>query len=357
MPFFINSIIILILIVHNKTKIIVLPFKSNINKNTLQEIIDWDQFFSNEIYTEVSIGNPSQSLNIYINSDSYIFYISPTLCYENSPSFYNYSKSDSFHMITRGFEEDRFDELGEGFYASDTLSFYNSTDLQTNITKKVFEFFYSTYFSNKKINEACGIAGLGLKPRYTDYNCETLLQAMKKNSLIDNYSWAYIYFEKDTSQKNKILNLPKLNNEYIFNNFDGLIILGNYSYGYIHNDFDPNYLLSTLAIERDKNLKWDILFNKIYCNEDKSIIIEKDIHAYLSINYNYIISPKEYFDKIIFPFFDLYISNQICKIKEIKKSIYKYEIIFCDKNKFTLNDIKKFPTIYFHHHEFNYTLN
>lgn len=115
MFFIINSIFIILLISQYNSKIIVLPFRSNIPKNIKQNNDENAQFFTRELYTEVLIRNPPQCLNININSDSYIFYISPTIFYDNSPSFYNYSKSNTFRLITPEYVVDAFEESGDGF--------------------------------------------------------------------------------------------------------------------------------------------------------------------------------------------------------------------------------------------------
>ena len=348
MLFIINSFIFSILFFQYNTNIIVLPFRENkINDDDLS-----NKFHSKELYTEVLIGDPPQCLNININTESFMFYIQPDLCYDNSPSFYDHSKSKSFHAITGFEDEDFYDELNDGIYASDFFSFYNSTELNTNITKNAFEFFYSTYISYKKYKNICGIAGFGLKFRNVKSNIDTFINTLKKKGLINDYLWTYEYFEKE---ENKILNFMKINNKYIIENFDGLIIIGNYSEEYNPINYDKNNYMSTLAVERETVLKWDLVFHKIYCIYNEEISIDKDIHADLSINYDYIISTKEYFEKLILPFFNFYLEKNICKIKETRKNSFMYEIIYCDKKLFTNEDITKFPTIYFYHHNFNYT--
>ena len=347
--FIINSIFISILFGQYNTNIIVLPFRSNIHNNNKDDISKF--IYSKELFTEILIGTPPQCLNLNFNSEIFIFYLSPNVCYDNSPSFYNYSKSSTFHLITFGFEEDRCDEFSEGAYVSDYVSFYNAIDLKTNITKSKIEFYYTPYITYKKIDKVCGNIGLGLKQKFTDYNIDTFLGELKKRGLINAYSWTYKYFEKNN---NKILNIPDINNQYIIDNFEGVIILGNYPEIDKKSDENNNYI-STLAVEREKNLKWDIIFSQIFINDKGTNIIDKDIHAYLSINYDYIVSPKEYFDKLILSFFSSYIDNKKCNIKELKHGVYDYEIIVCDKDLFTIKDIKQFPTIYFYHNEFNYT--
>ena len=129
MLFIINSFILSILFLKYNTNIIVLPFrenKPNLNFNLSNE------FYSKELYTEVLIGDPPQHLVININPENYLYYIQPFLCYENIQSYYNHSLSRTFHEITE-ICEDITDEYNDGLYASDFFSFYNSTDLQTNL--------------------------------------------------------------------------------------------------------------------------------------------------------------------------------------------------------------------------------
>ena len=352
----INCIIITILIFQYNNKMIVLPFRTSHN-NLVEDINIWDNFFPKELYTEVLIGQPPQCLNINIDTEKFIFYISNSICNENSPSYYNYSKSNSFHIANFGFEEDMFDETSQGAFVTEFFSFYNSSDFKTNVTIDEFEFFYDSYLLMRShiSDRVCGVVGLGLKERYGDSNVETFLHVLKKKNLINNYSWTYIYFDKDI-KNNKILNLPEINNKYIINNYDGIIILGKYPHEYNSNDYDEKYFVSILASKRDNDLKWDIIFNRIYCDNNYQYnITEKAPQATLSVDYDYILAPIDFFEQIILPFFNPYIIKLICNIHEIKKGAYEYEVIFCDKELFKIDDIKKFQTIYFYHKDFNYT--
>ena len=357
MLFFINFFFLSLLFFQYNTNIIVLPFRKNkpninINGNDLS-----NEFFPKELYTEVLIGDPPQSINININTDSFNYYVQPDSCYDNSPSFYNRSLSKTFQKKKNRFESDDIDYFVDGTYASDLFTFFNSTDLHTNITKERFEFFYSSYITGQNCEITCGFVGLGIKQKYLDSNSDSLLNILKTKRIINDYIWTYEYFDK---QENKILNFPKINYQYIIDNFDGLFILGNYSNEYNPNDYDKNNYIYTLAPERDKFLKWELIFHKIYCiYKEKNTInsINNEIYADLSINYDYIISTKIYFEEFIYPFFNTYLEKKICKINQIShnKKVYKYEVISCDKKLFTIKDIKKFPNIYFFHRDYNYT--
>ena len=351
MLFIIITLILSLLFFQYNSNIIVLPFRKNNPSTSLEE------FYTKELFTEVSVGDPPQTLNININADSFIFYIQPGLCYHSSPSFYNYSKSKTFHMETSALI-DCFDEYADGAYARDIFTFYNSTNLQTNITQKGFEFYFSSYISYKVFKNVCGIIGLGLKDKKTNYiyNLDSFLKSLKTKGLINDYSWTYLFFEKEDS---KIFNLFNITNQYIMDNYNGLLILGNYTNENNPNnnykDTNENSYLQILAAETNKTLKWSLVFGKIYCKYKEEISIKKDIYADLSIDYDYIISTKEYFEKLIYPFFNSYLKKQICKINEVKKNGFMYQVISCDKTLFTIKDIKQFSTIYFFHRELNFT--
>ena len=65
---------------------------------------------------------------------------------------------------------------------------------------------------------------------------------------------------------------------------------------------------------------------------------------------------KLIFDNIyITVFINHSIVNIEIKIIKGKNKVYLYEIISCNKKKFTIKDIKELPTIYFYHYNFNYT--
>ena len=120
--------------------------------------------------------------------EKYIFYISNTGCYANSPSNYNYSKSKSFHAINFGLEEDMFDETSQGAFVTEFFFFYNSTNFKTNVTIDKFGFFYDSYLLMRShiSDKVYGIVGLGLKESYKDSNFENCLYALKNKNLINN---------------------------------------------------------------------------------------------------------------------------------------------------------------------------
>ena len=72
----------------------------------------------------------------------------------------------------------------------------------------------------------------------------------------------------------------------------------------------------------------------------------------ININQYIILSPLIYFYKIKTYYFDYYIKEGICKINEG----IEYKTISCEKSKkFGIDNLKKFPSLFMEHHEFNYT--
>ena len=117
MFFIINNYIISLLFIICKTKIIVLPFRSTIQNFNFETIDIRNTFHTKELYSEVSIGDPPQCINLNINTESFIYYVQPDICFEKSPSFYNYSKSKNFHVLNFGFEdEDTFLVVADQLY-------------------------------------------------------------------------------------------------------------------------------------------------------------------------------------------------------------------------------------------------
>ena len=346
-----NKFIIQILFLIYNCNIVVFPFRSVNNADNI-----YNNFFEKELYTEISIGSPPQKININININNFNSYIGPNICYKNSISYYNYSNSKYFFLTPSVLEEDGFYQLGDAAYVKEMFSFYNCTDLKNNVTNIILEFLYKNFYSYQKNIEVCGILGLGIKKRNDEPGFESFVSVLKKRKLINCYYWTYIFFNKDRENEPKrIINMPEINNENIIKNYEGMIIIGNYTEIDINNNDYAYEILSSLAAERYKELKWDIIINKIYNKYEKIYFQNNKIFLDLSINYEYIISPEEHFEKIIIPYFRIFLENKKCKLNEIKYDKYTYDIINCDTKLFTEYDIKDFPIIYFYSQDFHFT--
>ena len=147
--------------------IIILPFKStkNIQKKDNESFLT---IFTPQNYiTQISIGTPTQEINIHLTLRDYRFYIANDICYNDSISYYNYSNSSSFNSIYSA--ESPFDDLADASLASDKVSFYNDINFNNNLTIEKFKFyFYQTYKFKENTKIFCGVIGLSINRE--DYN-------------------------------------------------------------------------------------------------------------------------------------------------------------------------------------------
>ena len=100
-------------------------------------------------------------------------------------------------------------------------------------------------------------------------------------------------------------------------------------------------------------MNWELEFNKIYYikNNRKELIIDDDNVKLDPSNY-LIYAPKIYFESILDNFFKKYIDDDICYLNYFNE----YISIICDKSdKFTIEEIRTFPSIYLDHIKLNYT--
>ena len=340
--------------------IIIFPFK---NTRTFENNVNENNFFFNFIpqnyITEISIGTPSQEMNIQLTLRDYIFYIANNICYNNSISYYNYSQSSSFNHISPATSP--FDDLADASFVSDKVSFYNDINLNKNISIEKFKFyFYQTYRFKENTKIFCGVIGLSInRENYDldyfdgDYYLPTIFQTLKNDDYITKYSWTYEYFDK-TNYKNNIIK-----NKSVIDNYDGLLIIGKYPHEYNPDLYSGHYLNNIYSDKDSYKFLWNFAFTKIYYdinnNKEESIINLNQTQVELLFDINYIISTKEYYDSINENYFNFYINKNICNINNMKFEFNEYEIISCFKENFTINDKKKFPSIYFRHVEFSCT--
>ena len=343
--------------------IIILPF-NNINSYENNKTDNFlNKFIQQKYITSVSIGTPPQTININLLTNDYRFYIANDICYENSKSFYNYSESSTFKTILPAVSP--FDDLADGSTCNEKISFYDNINLTTNkTTDKLFFFFFQKYRFKENSNIYCGVIGLSINWENLDLDyldeddyLPSIFSTLKTHNFITKHSWTYEFFDKTNYNNNFITN------KSIIDKYDGYIILGNYPHEYNPLIYSGHNLLNIYTDKKKYKLLWNFNFLNIYYYTNKTKVSNKEDYIInmdekqveLLFSINYILSTKEYFESIQKNYFDFYINQSICSINSFKKDYSEYKIISCEKENFTINDIKKFPSIYFTHLEFNYT--
>ena len=335
------------------SKIIVIPFRSNISENNITNTSE--KFLRKSLYTENLIGTPAQTININIFETTFSFYIGEKMCDKIPATYYKCSDSSSY-IATTGIIEDEY--YGEGFISQEFFSFYNSTNLKSNISSPKIKFFFKKNYRVTEAQQVCGDLGLKIKETYSDYDStSSFIETVKRINLIDGYPWSYIFFEKD--KNNKIKNINGISNEYIMKNYEGVLILGESPHQYESNKYNESDLINVVAAKRAIDLYWDLIFKNIYFLQKNNTVFNLNVsmQASLDINLNYIIAPFWVFQNITEYFFKEYLNNNKCKLNQAIKDFYNSTYISCNKKDFNNNDIKKFPTIFFEHVNYNYTFN
>ena len=206
----------------------------------------------NQIYANLEIGTPKESIQIPLEFESNDFYIAGNAknLFLKVPNrwdeinFYNINNSKTCEKV----EEKEYD--GDNFVSSK----YYKDIFYFNETQVELEFYLPT---NLNRVESGGI-GLELWPLYeittsTIDDKRTFLKKLKDNNLINNFYWSIFYNSKN------------------FSDNKGFILLGplphilNQDLGYYNKEyFDPNYLYHTPADIWFDVIKYRFKFDEIF---------------------------------------------------------------------------------------------
>ena len=177
---------------------------------------------------------------------------------------------------------------------------------------------------------------------FDNYNC--LNDSLCGNAGID----ILMYSSKQTGfiyQLHKIFNISEQSWTFLFTSEEeGIFIFGDLPHNYLKNTYDENNLISFYS----KTTYFEITMDSLIIEDDNSTINDfGDSDDYLNVG----ISPDiegieigDFYYQFIYKYFFSYIQKNICKTDIIELTI---TIIYCYADKFTKNDIDKFPRIIF----------
>jgi hypothetical protein len=210
-----------------------------------------------------------------------------------------------------------------------------------------FDFILNKDTDEEEIN--CLQIGL-LEDQYkgTSFKGINLITQLKQKNYIKEYCWT---MEFNIAKK--------YNNDYLLKdpeeliNLKGNLIIGEFPHNYDSKNFYKSQYVKTYSEFSDAIMKWELKFKKVYYKQsDKNDIIISDINAELDPSKYLIFAPKEYFDSITTNYFQKYIDKNICFISGIEE----FYILYCEKSdKFNINEIKTFPSIFLDHIDLQYT--
>ena len=353
--FIIHFIIISLIISFINSEYIILPFKStyiktnlNNNNNSIDNVSYYlSELDINQIYSTLSFGNPTKYLEFYLTMEQSFFAVLSNYCLKGSYSSYNPNSSKKISKLSY----DTMLNLKNASYAEDKCSFYNDLNLTENIDIDYFHYLLGNWTGNKNYidhdsNKFCG--SLGLMKYYQDryFPSANLINYFKEDKeIIDSYSWGVFFFDKEDIESYNI-------DKDIQNKYDGFCIIGITEKDYL-NIFKTSNVINDYLIRDNYIETIRYSFDKIYFNDNSNnnknigeIICAYETQFEFHLDYNYIISGKEYYDKIKQKFFKKYLDNRAC-MEENSKKFYdgQNHMIICDYN--FKKDIKYFPNLYF----------
>ena len=273
----------------------------------------------NDIYTNITIGNPKQVIPTSIKLQNYPFYIISKNGKAKQDYYFDEKLSTSYNKIEHKAFYYIEDDLYEGDIATENFQFGN---------KEITNF---TFILVNELNDIKNIyegGNIGLRNNYGSligYEGTNIVDNLKKSNLINSYTF-FLNFEK---------------NELIF---------GNLPHEYDSNYKEENYIFCNSISIHDKR-EWAFEFDEIKYNNDTQFIKER--HFWLYPELGVIIGSDNFHTHINNIFFKKYISEGMCFSKNFKDKVdYTEYIYFYCKENVNVDNLGKL-TLY--HKELNFT--
>ena len=343
-------------------EIVSIPFNSQYNRKNKKSITSLDDLADTNLYTKISIGEPSHEIQAFLSVQHSYFSISSSKNIKNINDFqshYNIIKSNSFKNILTGrtLAEANYNSMAMEKFKLNIFNYKKREYYNTSINDMIF-----IYNNKDNVNEKSYYLNIGFQiinqKFFKEREKYNFITQLKKREIIGNYDWS-IFFKKGPNNNGNFLYNP----DYLLN-AKGEILIGDLPNNYNPNNFNIQQLKKTYSKYTPLLFKWGLEFKNIYFyknNNETNIISKKNgtnmenisvTDVQININQYIILSPLIYFYKIKTYFFDYYIKEGICKINEG----IEYKAISCEKSKkFGIDNLKKFPSLFMEHHEFNYT--
>ena len=311
-------IIIIFCLYKNAQTYIVLPFKYNYQKNDDNNITRiFNELLVNELIITLPMGKPKKYLDFYASMNQYIYYLEEGSCDNNYNTYssYNIKESESFKGKNKTFCRVKLDEC---YFGEDVLYLYQDINLKS-FKEIPLIFYYGIKKENiiKNNKKLCGKLGFKIENspfRFYDY--DNFITVLKKNNVINSYSWYIHFFDNDKK----------------INNFDGAIIFDIFNSQFF-SDFpflkkDDDYNLIN-AKDLEGILAWTFNLEKIYYLYNDTKFEIQTVSAGLAIETDFIHSPEIYFESIFKNFFEVLIKSNICFL-----IVESYSYIYCEKKGF-----------------------
>ena len=311
------------------SKYLVYPFIQNKYDNLTEPSQIVSELLCLEYVTNITIGEPTQTIRSFIDFTKFHFYISNVssnreYLLENSHTFSTIYEHDII-LYTYSFVY--------GKYANDTLTIdlrdLNSSSSQNYIQIKDFLFSMPSEYTLKNRKMFPSSIGLG----FYAYNSNSELNFLTQLNIKEILNNTHFFFEFDDDFSGKL--------------YFGIMPHELYPKRYFNDNLYKVYTNINNYLD-EWSFKVDFLYN--YNENENNLnasINKKNMKVVLDLNLNGIIMDYSYFPIFSQTFFHEYINNGICKMK-----LGEYHYIYCEKDKININNFK---TIFLYQKDFNFT--
>ena len=289
-------------------------------------------FFKSQLYIEMDLGNPPQTVKVLLSGDRCAFKIGKSqhcVYLDQYLSYYNRNISEDFNFTGKYVARDMDFNNTMGHTAEDSLTAFSDIELKNRTIFKKVGFFLGSDTNDK----LCGIIGLEIDTPICQriYN---IVNDTKKRNYIKNYNF-----------------MIKYNNSFD----DGQYIIGGELKDIIKNFNESKVFTIELTKSYVHIYKFGIAINKAIFGENtdetNNTIIDIDISGEINNDRTFIVAGPKFFGNFSARFFNTYFLDGICSIRAFDNNpgahFYgKYNAIECDKDKFGKDDLNKFPKFY-----------
>jgi hypothetical protein len=273
---------------------IIIPFSSelsNIEKD-LQPSSFIYALTNNELYSNINIGTPNQTLKVCINFKSFHTYILQKQTIKKKFVEYNESSSSSYKLLYNKTIYCQDCEFNYAYYSSDKIS------IGENLKDNYINFMLVVKESSTTRPNFAGSLGFGVV-NYDGPQDTGIVYYFKNKTIIDNY-FIKIVFNK--------------------NNFDGKIIIGENIYEKYNKDY---FQSQNILIDYEYHLFWGWNFLNLSYNDNQLYFK----FVYVKPELGVIVAPKELKELVKKNFFDEKIKEKKCY-----ESLTFYYFYYCNQD-------------------------
>ena len=280
-------------------------------------------YFSQPVYTTIKIGSVPQEVKVILSYNDCGFKIGKSInCLDSEKylSHYNRNLSSDF-KYTDDYNKPINEFENNGQSAKDSIYVY--TDLEKKNLQKFNDIGF--YLGTDTNDLLCGIIGFkNSKYKNICKDINNIFQSFKLKKILNSNDWFIKYTSKN----------------------EGLLIFGP-EMDKIYPNFDINKFFATNYELKQEDHSWTIIINKIYSEDNNEALNQNNVKAEINNDFGLLEGNKEYYYHITLNYFKDYIKKGICTLDSVEIGNFNYFALGCDKDKFGIDDIKKFPTLKF----------